>query len=351
MKVGAVIIGRNEGPRLEESLATVLNQIEAGCVVYVDSASSDESAEMAQESGLAAVVELDTSRSMNASRARREGLERLLVLRPETEAVLFLDGDCSLEPGFVAGAVEVLEASPEVAVVCGRRREEHSNRNVYHRLMDLEWNTPVGEALSCGGDSVMRISAVVEAGNFDPTVLAGEEPELCGRLRERGWRIRRIDAPMSVHDARIDGLRAWLRRLVRSGYGSLDVMLRGGRGGRGFIRHVISAWLWTVGWLIVTLVLGIVGGRVWGGLGAVSGVAIAGLLLAVQLTRMTAGLHKRGFPLGSAAAAAVVRWLGKWAEAWGQVKRSTAGKMTREGFLCSGAATAQPTDSSAQPSS
>jgi hypothetical protein len=30
---------------------------------------------------------------------------------------------------------------------------------------------------------------------------AGEEPELCVRLRRRGWRILRLDAEMTRHDA------------------------------------------------------------------------------------------------------------------------------------------------------
>ena len=36
---------------------------------------------------------------------------------------------------------------------------------------------------------MMRASAIREVGGYDPTLIAGEEPEMCYRLRHRGWRI------------------------------------------------------------------------------------------------------------------------------------------------------------------
>ena len=38
---------------------------------------------------------------------------------------------------------------------------------------------------------------------FNPSLMASEEPELTARLRNRGWEIWRLDAPMTEHDARI----------------------------------------------------------------------------------------------------------------------------------------------------
>ena len=57
--------------------------------------------------------------------------------------------------------------APDVAVVCGRRRERHPETSVYNRLADLEWDTPVGEAESCGGDAMMRVDAFRQVGGFD----------------------------------------------------------------------------------------------------------------------------------------------------------------------------------------
>ena len=62
----------------------------------------------------------------------------------------------------------------------------------------------------------MRVAALEQAGGFNASVIAGEEPALCVRLRRDGWKILRIDAEMSIHDARDDPLRQWWT--VRCGY-------------------------------------------------------------------------------------------------------------------------------------
>ena len=80
----------------------------------------------------------------------------------------------------------------DVAIVCGRRRERHPDASIYNQLCDQEWNAPAGESAACGGDSLVRTTAFEEVGGFLPRIMAGEEPELCIRLRERGWKIWRL---------------------------------------------------------------------------------------------------------------------------------------------------------------
>jgi GT2 family glycosyltransferase len=53
----------------------------------------------------------------------------------------------------------------------------------------MEWDTPIGETQACGGDSMMRVEAFQQVGGFNPALIAGEEPELCVRLRQKGWKI------------------------------------------------------------------------------------------------------------------------------------------------------------------
>jgi hypothetical protein len=64
----------------------------------------------------------------------------------------------------------------------------------------------------------MRIDAVVEAGQYRADLIAGEEPELCVRLRAAGWRIWRLDAEMSLHDAAMTRFGQWWFRALRGGY-------------------------------------------------------------------------------------------------------------------------------------
>lgn len=213
--IGAVVIGRNEGQRLIDCLTSIQGQV--GRVVYVDSGSTDGSQEAARDLG-AEVVTLDTTIPFTAARARNAGLAHLTGSGAAPALVQFVDGDCVLDPDWVPTARAFLDAHPEVAVVCGRRRERYPDASVYNRLIDGEWDTPVGEAAACGGDALMRTAQLAQVGGFNPDLIAGEEPELCLRLRQAGWRIWRLDAEMTLHDAAITSVWQWWRRTKRAGH-------------------------------------------------------------------------------------------------------------------------------------
>lgn len=217
---GFVVIGRNEGARLSACLEALASH--GAPVVYADSASSDDSMKRAAQAG-ATPVALDPARAMNAARGRREGFERMIHDHPATEFVQFLDGDCILHPGWIEQATAFLQQNLKAAATCGLRFERAPEASVYNRLCNEEWRTPVGIAEACGGDALMRVAAYREVGGFRDDLMAGEEPELCARLRAAGWQIWRIDAPMTEHDAKILHLRQWLRRAMRSGYGYAQV--------------------------------------------------------------------------------------------------------------------------------
>lgn len=238
--VGVVAIGRNEGDRLRRCLESVLG---AGrVVVYVDSGSTDDSLEMARKLG-AEVVELDLSIPFTAARARNAGWRHLRSAYPEIELVQFLDGDCELVPGWMETAQVALAGAESLVVVCGRRRERFPEATVYNQLCDIEWDTPIGEADSCGGDAMMKMSALVAVDGFDDTSIAGEEPELCFRLREKGLTIQRLDHEMTLHDANITRFRQWWQRSKRAGHAYAGNFRRHPEAGfrRGQIR---SAYFW-----------------------------------------------------------------------------------------------------------
>jgi GT2 family glycosyltransferase len=213
--VGVVAIGRNEGERLQRCLRSLPSGL--GAVVYVDSGSSDGSVEFARSLGVD-VVSLDMTIAFTAARARNAGIERLQALRPAVSMVQVLDGDCELVPGFIEAAAAILERDPSCAVVCGRRRELHPEQSPYNRLCDMEWNTPIGEADACGGDALIRLEAFIAAGGYDPTLIAGEEPDMCTRIRRAGYRILRIDREMTRHDAAMTEFGQWWKRNVRAGH-------------------------------------------------------------------------------------------------------------------------------------
>ena len=212
-RVNAVVIGRNEGARLVAGLAALRGRVRR--VIYVDSGSTDGSVATARAAG-ATVVSLDLAQPFTAARARNAGLRALAADPPEF--VQFLDGDTELRDGWIARAVAFLDENLRAAVVCGRRRERHPEASLWNRLIDAEWDTPVGEARACGGDALMRFDAVASVGGFREDLIAGEEPELCLRLRGRGWTIWRIDAEMTWHDANMTRFGQWWRRTERAGH-------------------------------------------------------------------------------------------------------------------------------------
>jgi GT2 family glycosyltransferase len=245
VSIGAVIIGRNEGERLARCLRSLAGR--ASPLVYVDSGSSDGSCELAASMG-AEVVRLDMSSPFSAARARNAGLERVCQLDPGAELVQFVDGDCELAPGWTESARAEMERWPAAAAVCGRVRERHPESSVYNRLCDIEFTRSPGEVDSCGGIFMGRVAAMREVGGFNPAVVAGEEPELCLRLRRAGYTIVRLADEMAWHDSAMMRLGQWWRRSVRSGHAYAQGMMLHGRGPERFcVRESARIWLWAVG--------------------------------------------------------------------------------------------------------
>ena len=244
-RVSVVIIGRNEGARLVRCLESLTSQFVQ--LVYVDSGSTDDSVNAAQSVG-ANVVALDMTVPFTAARARNEGFDRMKKLYPQTIYVQFVDGDCEVSPGWLQSAVNFLDANQGVAAVCGRRREKFPEKSVYNLLCDMEWNTPIGEAKACGGDVLMRVDAFENVNGFRPDLIAGEEPELCVRLRASGWKIWRLDQEMTLHDAAITRFGQWWKRTLRSGYAYAEgAQLHGAAPERHRVKEFRSTFIWGLG--------------------------------------------------------------------------------------------------------
>ena len=112
-------------------------------------------------------------------------------------------------------------------------------------MCDMEWDTPVGPCKSCHGDAMFRRAAFEEAGMFDETMIAGEEPELCVRLRAKGWTLVRIDEEMTLHDAAMTKFSQWWKRMVRAGHAYAEgADKHGAPPERHSVRQVKSAVLW-----------------------------------------------------------------------------------------------------------
>ncbi len=253
-ELGVVVIGRNEGERLIRCLESVRDQ--ASCVVYVDSGSTDGSVEAGR--ALAdAVVELDMRQPFTAARARNAGFERLLEVRAGLGYVFFVDGDCEVIDGWLGTAVKFLKEHAEFAIVWGLRRERFPEKSTYNLLCDIEWQDyPLGETRACGGDAVARVDAIRAVNGYRADLICGEEPEMCVRLRQVGWRIYHLESPMTLHDAAIYHFGQWWKRMMRAGYGfAQGAALHGAPPERHGILETRRSWIWGLGIPLAVLVL------------------------------------------------------------------------------------------------
>lgn len=239
--IGVVIIGRNEGERLTRCLQSIPSGLP---VVYVDSGSTDSSVETARTLG-AHVELLDTTIPFTAARARNLGWQTLSSLHSNVEFIQFIDGDCYFHDGWFVAAEHFLVNNPAYAICCGQRQETHPQASLYNALCDIEWNTPCGDAASCGGDALIRLAALNAVNGYRDNLIAGEEPEMCLRLRRQGHKIRRIDCPMTYHDAAIHHFSQWWRRSVRCGYAYANgAALHGQSPDKHWLKETFRALCW-----------------------------------------------------------------------------------------------------------
>ncbi len=253
-RIAAIVIGRNEGERLERCLRSVLASIAQ--VVYVDSNSSDASVGRARAMGVH-VVELREG-PFTAARGRQAGIAEAKRLFPGVHYVHFIDGDCVLDPSWVDVAARYLDEHPRVAGVFGRRREVHAKDNFYSLMVDLEWEMPEGPTICHGGDALDRLSALDEVGGWSADLIAGEDPDLGFRLREKGWEIHCLRREMTLHDVGMTRLSQYLKRARRSGHAYAEVGWRHRHGkGRVFLKRVASIVFYGLGVPLLAIVLGV----------------------------------------------------------------------------------------------
>jgi glycosyltransferase involved in cell wall biosynthesis len=327
--VAVVVIGRNEGERLRESLMSVVGR--GMPVVYVDSGSTDGSAGLARSLGCR-TVELDSVRPFSAARARNEGLAEVASLAPEAVYVQLLDGDSRLCEGWPARAAEILDAAPEACSLSGRLREAHPERSIYNRVCEIEWNLPAGEVHCFGGIVFARVAALRASGGFDDSLVAGEEPELSQRLRRQGWKLLQVTDPMAVHDAQLLRFGAWWKRTYRSGHAYAQVcsMGTGLRIRTRFgLRQSLRVWFWAFVVPLAATAAAL--------LQPLAGLAVLALY-PIQVVRVAIGVLRQGhgpkiaaFYAGTWLPSMFAQWLGQCRFLLGRLTRRRTGLIEYKG--------------------
>lgn len=306
--IAAVAIGRNEGERLKRCLRSIVPFVRT--MVYVDSGSTDGSIEFARSLGVE-VVDLDMSRPFTAARARNAGFKRVRDVAPESRFVYFTDGDCEMVSGWLEAAIDAFNNIPDAAIVAGRLREKFPDASIYNRLCDMEWNTATGEVEEVGGIMVVRSDKLAEAGGFDEGLIAGEEPELCCRLRALGGSIHRLPHEMALHDAAMTRFSQWWKRSKRNGYAFANVSAIHGSSMAKWKHSVRSQLIWGV---IVPIVA--IFPAIW-----THGFSLAVLLVyPLQIARIAWSKKKKNSPVGQGLLYGLFCVLGKFPELIGSLR-------------------------------
>jgi len=313
--LGLVVIGRNEGDRLVRCLASVRSIPNR---VYVDSGSTDGSVGAAVREGVS-VVELEIPPGFTAARARNAGLAKLLAQYPDLEFVQMVDGDCEIHQDWIPAGLAALRGEPRLAAVYGRLRERFPTRSVYNAICDNDWNVPIGEAEIIGGIVLLRVSALRQANFYDPTIIAGEEPDLAMRLRKSGWQLRRIDAEMGSHDADMTRFTQWWTRARRTGHAFGELAYRHPDARKPNLpRTILSIIFW--GGFVPPAMATVVALAIYDSPSWWFVVGLALLTWPVRVIRITRRRLARGLTLKVASASAVLLTIGKLPEFIGFVQ-------------------------------
>ena len=172
---------------------------------------------MAREMG-AEVVELDMSIPFSAARARTRdsnGSSSRRTRRSSSSST----ATAKSSPGWIDARTAALNERPELAVVCGRRRERFPDKTIYNKLADIEWDTPIGDAKSLRRrrDDPRRGVSSRSAATTPPSSPA-RSPRCACAFASAAGRSARLDAEMTLHDAAMTRFGQWWKRIVRGGH-------------------------------------------------------------------------------------------------------------------------------------
>ncbi|MNH09768.1 hypothetical protein D3C79_692290 [compost metagenome] len=155
----------------------------------------------------------------------------------------------------------------------------------------------------------MRADAFAAVSGYRASLIAGEEPELCVRLRAAGWKIWRLPEEMTLHDAAMTRFGQWWQRSLRGGYAFAEgAFLHGAAPERHWQRESRRIWIWGL-----AIPLAIIAASAWlGGWGLL--LLLIYPLQAVRLARRGVRSARENW------LQAVFLVLGKFPEMLGQVK-------------------------------
>jgi cellulose synthase/poly-beta-1,6-N-acetylglucosamine synthase-like glycosyltransferase len=204
-----IVIGKNEEAHLADSLRSVLaataelsDNPEESEIVYVDSASTDRSIEIARSFGVRVL-------SLRPDWIHTPAAGRYIGFHHTTgEYLMFVDGDTVIDRKWLSRALACF-IEPQVAGVAGYLNDldEHGQEIPYVGERGVEMK----ELPRLRGIAAYRRAAFEQVGPFNPYLRSEEEAELALRLRKAQWKLLHLPLPMGCHQRGIAPLKAMWR--------------------------------------------------------------------------------------------------------------------------------------------
>jgi GT2 family glycosyltransferase len=195
--LAVVLISKDQAwnmARLLESVLAETARLPDTEIVLVDSASADDTAEVAARYPID-VLRLRPDQPLTPAAGRYVGYHRTTA-----ELVLFLDGDMELCPGWLGRAIHVIDRGPDVAAVTGELVDLPRLSGAAAKPALREDTGAHPRDVPYSGGAAMHRRVVLQAvGTFNPYLHSDEEPELCLRVRHAGYRIVQLDRPVAYH--------------------------------------------------------------------------------------------------------------------------------------------------------
>lgn len=196
----AVIIGRNEEQFIAKSIRSVLaaQPLLAGIeVIFVDSASTDRSVEIASEFPIR-ILQLRREWPLCVAAGRYIG-----YVHSHGDYILFLDGDAEVDKDWLAEAIAFMDKRFEYGAIAGVLDEVYITLENVHvggevNVFRQNLAKPFIECKTLGGIALYRRTALEKSGTVNPHLPTAEDHELCLRLRNAGYKLVKLPSRMAV---------------------------------------------------------------------------------------------------------------------------------------------------------
>jgi glycosyltransferase involved in cell wall biosynthesis len=198
INLSIVIIAHNEAKNIARSITSALHAARHQPnteILLVDSASSDETVEIARQYPIS-IVRLPSDWFLSVAAGRLIGMQYT-----RGELVLHMDGDMELDPDWADRAVAYMREHADAGAVAGYYRNilVEGNQIVGERDVHYEPGERVRQVRYVGGAALYRREAINAGGGFQPYIRGEEDVYLCLGIRHAGYKVVQLPYLMSKH--------------------------------------------------------------------------------------------------------------------------------------------------------